>query len=78
MKMIIFILQIVTEILTLFNIKIFDLKGKKIKGIKEINDSNNKTVYIKSYYDLEKYIYYITGNNGCIKSYNYSENKLYH
>ena len=58
------------------NIKIFDIKGKKIK---EINDSNNKTVYIKSYYDHKKYKYYIvTGNDGCIKSYNYSENKLYH
>ena len=58
------------------NIKIFDIKGKKIK---EINESNNKTVYIKSYYDHKKSKYYIvTGNDGCIKSYNYSENKLYH
>ena len=58
------------------NIKIFDIKGKKVK---EIDDSNNKTVYIKSYYDHKKFKYYIiTGNDGSIKSYNYSENKLYH
>jgi len=58
------------------NIKIFDIKGKKIK---EINDSNNKTVYIESYYDIKKLkTYIVTGNDGSIKSYNYSENNLYH
>ena len=57
------------------NIKVFDIKGNKIK---EMNDSNDKTVYIKSFYDyknLKNYI--ITGNDGFIKSYDYQENKTY-
>ena len=58
------------------NIKVFDIKGNKIK---EINDSNYSTVYIKSFYDYKNCKnYIITGNDGFIKSYNYCENKLYH
>ena len=58
------------------NIKVFNMKGEKVK---DINDSNNNTVYIKSYYDIKKLKYYIiTGNDGYIKSYDYYENKIYH
>ena len=57
-------------------IKIFNIKGDKIK---EINNSYDKTVYIKSYYDIKELKYYIiTGNDGFIKSYDYLENKIYH
>ena len=57
-------------------IKIFNIKGDKLK---EINNSNDKTVYIKSYYDIKELKYYIiTGNGGFIKSYDYLENKIYH
>ena len=58
------------------SIKIFDLKGNKIK---EINDSKNNTVFIDVYYDnkLSKN-YIITGNIGHIKSYDYNKNKLYY
>ena len=58
------------------NIKIFDLNGNKII---EINDSNDNTIFIDSYYDIEKSKnYIITGNCGFIKSYYFNENKLYH
>ena len=57
-------------------IKVFNIKGEKIK---EINDSNDKTVYITSYYDeVNSKNYIITGNDGYIKSYDYLENKIYH
>ena len=57
------------------NIKIFDLKGNKIK---EINDSDDNTYFIDSYYDehLSKN-YIIAGNEGYTKSYDYSTNTLY-
>ena len=57
------------------NIKIFDLKGNKIK---EINDSDDNTYFIDSYYDeqLSKN-YIITGNEGYTKSYDYITNTLY-
>ena len=57
-------------------IKVFDLNGQKIK---EINNSNEKTVCIGIYYDkiLSKN-YIITGNSGYIKSYDYNNNQLYH
>ena len=57
-------------------IKIYDLNGNKIK---EINNSNENTYFIDTYYDnnLSKY-YIITGNIGYIKSYDYNNNKLYH
>ena len=57
-------------------IKVFDFKGNKIK---ELNDSNDNTYFIDTFYD-NKYSknYIITGNNGSIKSYDYNENKIYH
>ena len=49
-------------------IKIFDLKGKKAG---EIKNSNDVTIYIESFYDSNLSLtFIITGNNGCIKSYN--------
>ena len=57
-------------------IKVFDLKGNKIK---EINNFNDKTFVIDSYYDdkLNKN-YIITGNVGNVKSYCYDNCKIYH
>ena len=56
-------------------IKIFDFKGNKIK---EINNSNEITFFIDSYYDKILYKnYIITGNLNYIKAYNYNQNKLY-
>ena len=52
-------------------IKIFDLNGNKIK---ELNNSNDDTIFIDTYYDNN---YIITGNNGYIKSYNYNDNNIY-
>ena len=56
-------------------IKAFDLKGRKIK---EINDSNNTTFFIDSFYN-EKMSknFIITGNSGEINSYDFNENKKY-
>lgn len=57
-------------------IKLFDLKGKKIK---EIKDSYYQTYYIDVYYDNKvSKIYIITGNVGYCTSYDYYENKIYH
>ena len=58
------------------SIKVFNFKGNKIN---EINDSKNSTYFIDTYYDyrLSKN-YIVTGNIGCVKSYDYSRNKLYH
>ena len=56
-------------------IKVYDLKGNKIK---EINDSNEPTFFIDVYYDdklNKKYI--ISGNERYIKSYDYEINKVY-
>ena len=56
-------------------IKIFDLKGNKIK---EINNSNDNTTFIDIYYDdKNKKKYILTGNRGYNKSYNYDENNIY-
>ena len=57
-------------------LKIFDLKGNKIK---EINNSNDKTFFIDTYYDqkLSK-IYIITSNQYNIKSYDFKNNKLFY
>ena len=57
-------------------IKVFDLKGNKIK---EIEDFNDKIFYIDTYYD-NKYAknYIITGNVSNVKSYDYNQNKIYH
>ena len=56
-------------------IKIYDIKGNKIK---KINNSKDKTFYIDVYYDIrsnKKYI--LTGNKGCVKSYNFNSNDIY-
>ena len=56
-------------------IKAFDFKGYKVK---ELNDSNDKTCIIETYYDsdnLKNYI--ITGNNNNVKSFDYEKNMLY-
>ena len=57
------------------SIKVFDLKGNKIN---EINDSNEKTNFIDSYYDikLSKYFIIICTDNYS-KSYDYDQNKKY-
>ena len=56
-------------------IKIFDFNGNKIK---EINNSNEITFFVDSYYDKIFYKnYIITGNLNYIKVYNYNQNKLY-
>ena len=57
-------------------IKIFDFYGTQSK---EIYYSNEDTYFIDTYYDkkLSKY-YILTGNIGYVKSYDYSENKLYY
>ena len=57
-------------------IKLFDFNGIKIK---EINDSNNRTFFIDTFYDNKlKKVFILTGNCGYIKSYDYNENKVYH
>ena len=57
-------------------IKIYDLKGNKIK---EINNSNYKTFFIDNYYDrkLAKN-FIITGNLGYSMSFDFKEDKIYH
>ena len=57
-------------------IKIFDLNGNQIKII---NNSHDKIFFIDSFYDsnyAKNYI--ITGNIGYIKSYDYTDNRIYH
>ena len=57
-------------------IKIFDFNGIKVK---EINNSNDKTYYIDTYYDNKiKKNFIITCNFNHIKSYDYEKNELYH
>jgi len=53
----------------------FDLRGNKIK---EINNSNDDTYYMDTYFDpkLSKN-YIITGNNKHVKSFDYYENTIY-
>ena len=57
------------------SIKIFDLKGIKVK---ELYNSNEKTFFVESYYDnqLNKN-FILTGNFGYIKVYDYNNNTLY-
>ena len=57
------------------SIKIFNFKGNKIK---EINNSNNLTCFIDTYYDnkLDKN-YIITGNYKFSQSYDYNKNDIY-
>jgi len=56
-------------------IKIFNFYGEFVK---EIKNSNEDTYFIDCYYDnkLNKY-FILTGNISYVKSYDYSENKLY-
>ena len=57
-------------------IKIYDFEGNKIK---EINESNDSTFFIDIFYDkkiCKNFI--ITGNYDYVKSYDYSDNKVYH
>ena len=57
-------------------IKVYDFDGKKIK---EMNESNEKVIFIESYYD-DKYSksYIIISNHEYVKSYDYSNSALYH
>ena len=58
------------------SIKLYDFKGNKIK---EINDSNDDTKFINTYYDNKLSKNYIfTGTNNYSKSYDFNENKIYH
>ena len=55
-------------------IKIYDFNGNKIK---EINNSNENTFIIDSYYDIKSNKnYIISGNIGYCKSYDFKNNKL--
>ena len=57
-------------------IKVYDLKGNKIK---EIKNSNDNCFFICNYYDnkaCKNYI--ITGNKEYVISYDYNENNIYH
>ena len=57
-------------------LKVYDFKGNKVK---EIEDSNETTFFIDSFYDNKSFInYIITGNIDCAKSYIFNQNKLYH
>ena len=58
------------------NMKLYNLKAEFIK---EINDTNDSTYFIDSYYDdnLSK-IFIVTGNYNYVKSYDFDNNKLYH
>ena len=57
-------------------IKIYDIKGNKVK---EIMNSNKNTLYIKIYCDKNTSInYIITCNINFIKSYDYNRNMIYH
>ena len=57
-------------------LKVYNFSGEKIK---EINQSNDCTFFIDTYYDnkLSK-IFIITGNYNYIKSYDYDKNGIYH
>ena len=58
------------------SIKIFDFKGKKIK---ELEDSNEDTYFVDTYYDNKlSTIFIIVCCVNYSKSYDYKNNKLYH
>ena len=58
------------------NIKVFNLKGEKVK---EINNSNEDSLYIDAYYEKELgKAYIIVCTKNYIKAYDYYENKLHH
>ena len=57
-------------------IKVFDFFGNKIK---EINNSNDKTYFIDSFYDkINNKNYIVTGNENYVKSYDFVKNVLYY
>ena len=58
-------------------LKVYDLKGNFIK---KINESNGGVNCIDSYYDINKTknYYIIAGYIGCLKSFDFNKNKLYH
>jgi regulator of replication initiation timing len=57
-------------------IKIFDFYGVQTK---EIPNSNEDTYFIDTYYDKKLFKYFIlTGNIGYVKSYDFSDKKLYY
>ena len=57
------------------SIKVFDLEGNIIK---KINDSNNITFFVDSYYDKKwSNNYIITGNSGSVIVYDFFTNKIY-
>ena len=61
---------------SLYKINAVDFNGNVVK---EMQDSNNRTFFIDSFYDNKlKTNYIITGNEGYSKSYNYQENEMYH
>ena len=58
------------------NIKVFDIKGNKIR---EINDSKEDIYFIDTYYDKQlSKNYIITGNYSFIKSFDFNLNKIYY
>ena len=58
------------------SIKVYDFNGNKIK---EINNSNEDTRFIDTYYyNILSKNYIITCTNNYSKSYDYKENKVYH
>ena len=57
-------------------IKVYDFYGVKAK---EISNSNEDTYFIDTYYDKKLFKNFIlTGNIGYVKSYDFSDNKLYY
>jgi len=58
------------------NIKVYNLKGDLIK---KINDSDDNTSFIDTYYDKNLHInFIISGNYGYSAAFNYEKNILYH
>mgnify|MGYP002624997218 CR=1 FL=1 len=56
-------------------IKVYDFSGNKIK---EIEDSNENTSFIDTYYDNKFLINFIlTGNSNYVKSYDFNKNELF-
>ena len=57
-------------------LRIYNLEGYKIK---EINYKNNQTFFIDTYHDKNlDIVYIVTGNNGFIRSYDYTNDCKYH
>ena len=59
-------------------LKVFDLKGNKIKEINEAKEQKQRTYSLQSYYDnkLSKN-FVLTGNYGYIKAYDFETNKIF-